>query len=217
MSDRIVLKAEVRTEAGTKQSKKLREQGQMPVVLYGHKKGTVSLVVNAHDFVEILHHGSRIFDVDVEGKTETLLVKELQYDHLGKSVIHADLVRVDLQETVKVTVSLELKGTAAGTHEGGIIDEHLDRIEIECKASDIPESILVSVKEIGVGDSIHASDIELPAGTKLVTPADALIITCHLVAAAKAEEEEVEEVAEAAEGPEVITEKDSEEEKEKES
>ena len=215
MSDRIVLKAEIREEAGTKQSKKLRKEGLMPVVLYGHKKGTVSLAVNAHDFVGVLHHGSRIFDVDVKGKTETLLVKELQYDHLGKSVIHADLVRVDMQETVKVAVVLELKGTAAGTHEGGIIDEHLDRIEIECKVSEIPESILVSVKDVGVGDSIHAGDIELPAGTKLVTPADALIITCHLVAAAKAEEEV--EAEEAPEGPEVITEKAAEEETEKES
>jgi large subunit ribosomal protein L25 len=214
MSDRIVLKAEVREEAGTKQSKKLRKQGQMPVVLYGHKKETVSLAVNAHDFVEVLHHGSRIFDVDVKGKTETLLIKELQYDHLGKSVIHADLVRVDLQEMVKVAVVLELKGTAAGTHEGGIIDEHLDRVEIECKVSEIPESILVSVKDVGVGDSIHAGDIELPAGAKLVTPADALIITCHLVAAAKAEED-VEE--EASVSPEVITEKAADEETEKES
>ena len=217
MSDRIVLKAEVREAAGTKQSKKLRKQGQMPVIIYGHKKETVSLAVNSHDFTEVLHHGSRIFDVDVKGKTETLLIKELQYDHLGKSVIHADLVRVDMQETVKVAVILELKGTAAGTHEGGIIDEHLDRIEIECKASDIPESILVSIKEIEVGDSIHAGDIELPSGVKLVTPADALIITCHLVAAAKAEEEEEAEVAEAPEGPEVITEKVSEEETKKES
>ncbi|MBN1457734.1 MAG: 50S ribosomal protein L25 [Sedimentisphaerales bacterium] len=216
MSDRIVLKAEVREEAGTKQSKKLREQGQLPVIIYGHKKEPVSAAVNSHDFVEILHHGGRIFDVNVKGKTETLLVKELQYDHLGKSVIHADLVRVDLQETVKVAVPLELKGTAAGTHEGGIIDEHLDSIEIECKVSEIPETILVSVKEVGVGDSIHAGDIELPTGTKLVTPADALIITCHLVAAAKGVEEG-EGAEEAPEGPEVITERVAEEETEKES
>jgi large subunit ribosomal protein L25 len=215
MSDRIVLKAEVREEAGTKGSRKLRKDGRMPVVVYGHKKGTVSLVVNEHDFVKVLHHGSRIFDVDVKGQTETLLVKELQYDHLGKSIIHADLVRVDLQEMVKVAVVLELKGTAAGTHEGGIIDEHLDRIEIECKVSEIPESILVSVKDVGVGDSIHAGDIELPTGTKLVTPADALIITCHLVAAAKSEEEEVDE--EAPVSPEVITEKAADEETKKES
>jgi len=215
MSDRIVLKAEIREEAGTKGSRKLRKEGRMPVIIYGHKKEPVSAAVNEHDFVKVLHHGSRIFDVDVKGKTETLLVKELQYDHLGRSVIHADLVRVDMQEMVKVAVVLELKGTAAGTHEGGIIDEHLDRIEIECKVSDIPESILVSVKDVGVGDSIHAGDIELPAGAKLVTPADALIITCHLVAAAKSEEEEVDEEAPAS--PEVITEKADDEETKKES
>jgi large subunit ribosomal protein L25 len=114
------------------------------------------------------------------------------------------MVRVDLTETVRVTVPIELKGTAKGAHEGGIVDEHLDHLEIECKAGEIPEVIPVSIKELGVGDAIHARDIELPEGMKLATSPETLVLTCHLVAAAKSTEELEEGMPSA---PEVITEK----------
>ena len=208
MPEKAVLKAEARQEAGSKHALKLREQGRLPAIVYGHKKEPAAVSFNWHDFVEELHHGYRLFDVDMGGKKETLLVKALQYDHLGKDVIHADLVRVDLSEMIKISVPLELKGTAKGTHESGIIDEHLDHLEIECKVSDIPEHIMVSITEVGVGDSIRAVDVELPEGAKLITSPDALIVTCHLVAAAKSTEEVEEEMPVS---PEVITEKAAEE------
>jgi large subunit ribosomal protein L25 len=208
MPEKNVLKAEPRQEVGSKHVVKLRQQGKLPAVVYGHKKAPVPVALNTHDFVEELHHGHRLFHMDVGGKTETMLVKDLQYDHLGKYIIHVDLMRVDLAETVKVKVPLGLKGTAKGTHESGIIDEHLDHLEIECKVSEIPEQIVVSVKDVGVGDSIHARDVTLPEGAKLVTSPDALIVTCHLVAAAKSTEE-IE--AETPTSPEVITEKAAEE------
>jgi large subunit ribosomal protein L25 len=211
MSDTIVLKAEVRKDAGTKHAKVLRKTGKLPAIVYGHKKGSVALAFNARQFVATLHHGHRLFDVQMDTKTETMLVKALQYDHLGKDIIHADLVRVDLAERVKVTVPIELRGTSAGSHEGGIIDEHLANLEIECTVASIPEFIEVSIKEINIGDAVHAKDIELPAGAKLITNPEALILTCHLVAAAKSTEELEEDMPTA---PEVITERDPDEESE---
>jgi large subunit ribosomal protein L25 len=98
-------------------------------------------------------------------------------------------------------VPIELKGTAAGAHEGGIIEEHVDSLEIECLVSAIPETIVVSIKDVGVGDSIHAGDIELPEGLKLAGAPDTLIVTCRLVAAAKTAEEAE---GEAPAAPEVI-------------
>ncbi len=209
MAQRAVIKAEIRTTLGSKDAVRLRRKGRLPAIVYGHKKDPVAISFGLHDFVEDLHHGHRLFDTEFGGKTETLLVKDLQYDHLGKSVIHADMVRVDLKETVKVTVPIEMRGTSKGSHEGGIVDEHLDHLEIECKVMEIPELIPVSVKELGVGDAIHAGDVELPAGAKLVTDPEALLLTCHLVAAAKTTEEVEEEMPV---GPEVITEKPGEEE-----
>ena len=130
-----------------------------------------------------------------------MIVKDVQYDHLGKSIVHADLMRVNVSERIKVNVAIELKGTSKGSHEGGIIEEHLDSLEIECKVSDIPDTIIVRVDDLEVGGTIHASDVELPAGIKLITDSEALIVTCQLVAAAKSTEEIEEEMPTA---PEVI-------------
>lgn len=210
MAKTLLLKAEIREQTGTKAVKKLRQQGRIPAIVYGHKEDPIAISLDAHNFIEGLHHGHRLIDVQIGKKKEKMLVKELQYDHLGKNVIHTDLMRVDVTETVKVTVPIELKGTAQGTHEGGIIEEHTDHLEIECKATEIPESIPVSIKEIRLGSALHAGDIQLPEGMKLLSSPDMLMVTCHLVAAAKTTEEMEEEMPAA---PEVIgEEKESEEE-----
>jgi len=201
MEKALLLKAEIREQTGSKHAVNVRKQGRIPAIVYGHKKEPVAVSLDEHNFVEGLHHGHRLLDVQLGKKKEKMLVKALQYDHLGKDVIHADLIRVDVSETVKVTVPIELKGMAQGTHEGGIIEEHTDRLEVECKVTDIPESIIVSIKEIGVGDNLHAGDIELPAGVKLASSPETLLVTCSLVAAAKSTEELEEEVPIA---PEVI-------------
>ncbi|MHC4762988.1 MAG: 50S ribosomal protein L25 [Planctomycetota bacterium] len=206
MAKKLLLKAEIREHVGTHRAAEVRRSGRIPAIVYGHKKEPVSISLDAHDFVEGLHHGHRVMDVQIGRKKETMVVKDMQYDCLGKNIIHADLMRVSAGETVKVTVPIELKGTAKGTTEGGIIEEHIDHLEIECKVTDIPETIVISVKDIGVGDAIHASDIELSDGLKLVSDPGALLVTCHLVAAAKSTEEIEMEVPAA---PEVLRKKPS--------
>ncbi|HUV67835.1 MAG TPA: 50S ribosomal protein L25 [Sedimentisphaerales bacterium] len=201
MAKTLVLKAEVREHTGRKGVRRMRREGKMPAVVYGHKEEPVAVALDAHDFVEGLHHGHRLMDVQIGKKKQTIIVKELQYDHLGKNVIHADLMRVDVTESVKVSVPIEIKGTAAGTHEGGIIDEHVDHLEVECRVADIPETIPVWIKDVHVGDAVHAGDIELPSGVKLLGSREMLVVTCHTVAAAKTIEQ-LEEEAPAA--PEVI-------------
>jgi len=201
MEKMVRLKAEVRQQIGSKAAAKVRRQGRIPAIVYGHKQEPVSISLDAHDFVEELHHGRRLLDVQVDKKPQKVIVKDLQYDHLGKDIIHADLMRVEAGETITVTVPIELKGTAKGTEEGGIIEKHTDHLEIECKVTDIPESIVVSVKDLNVGDALHAHDIQLPNGLKLVSEPEMLIVTCSLVTVAKTTEE-LEEEAPAA--PEVI-------------
>ncbi len=201
------LKAEPRKQAGTKHAVQIRGQGKIPVIVYGHKEESVAISLNAHDFNVQLHHGRRLFDVAIGGKKQKLLVKDLQYDHLGKEIIHADLMRVDLSEMVSVTVPIELKGTAVGTHEGGIVEEHINHLEVECRVTEIPDILTVSVKDVGVGDALHAGQIELPEGVKLVSDSSLVVVTCHLVAAAKTTEEIEEEIPSA---PEVIGERKEE-------
>jgi large subunit ribosomal protein L25 len=197
-----VLKAEVRQNSGTKDSAKLRKQGQIPVIVYGHKQKPMSISLNKRSFLDELHLGHRLMEVQIADKKETVLVKAVQYDHLGSEIIHVDLMLVDVTEMVKVTVPIEFKGTAKGTHEGGMVEIHSDRIEVECLVTNIPERITFSIKEMILGDSIHAKDIPLPEGVKLITPPELLMATCHEVAEVKTTEE-LEAAMPAA--PEVIT------------
>ncbi|MBW8034784.1 MAG: 50S ribosomal protein L25 [Planctomycetes bacterium] len=204
MADTVSLKAEIREGLGSKCAAKLRKGGKLPAVMYGHGKEALSIALDGHTFVEELHHGHRLFEIDAGGNKQMALVKALQYDHFGKNMIHVDLMRVDMSEHVTVKVKIELRGTHIGAQSGGMIDSHLDELEVECAVSDIPDVIQVVIKDIDVGDAIHAGEIELPAGMTLKTPSDALVLACHVVAAAKSTEELEEEQAVA---PEVITEK----------
>jgi len=205
------LKAEIREGMGTHATARLRSKGLVPAVVYGHKQEPVTVSLGAHDLLEKLHHGSRVLDIQIGKKKETVIFKEVQYDHLGKNIIHVDLMRVSVTENVKVAVPVELKGIAKGTTEGGVVQEHLNKLEVECKVTDIPEVITVSVKELAVGSSIHAGDIILPEGVKLVSDPKLLVVSCSLLAVAKAAEEEITEEPQA---PEVITERKKETEEE---
>ena len=101
MLETVVLKAEVRQQVGSKHTVRLRREGRLPAIIYGHGQEPIAISLNLHDFVEMLHHGHRLFDVKMGKESETLLVKDLQYDHLGKDVIHVDLIRVNLAEMVR--------------------------------------------------------------------------------------------------------------------
>jgi large subunit ribosomal protein L25 len=201
MEKSLLLKAEIREQTGSGHAAKVRKVGRIPAVVYGHKEKPVAISLDAHNLVEGLHHGHRVMDVQIGKKQEKMIVKELQYDHLGRDIIHVDLMRVDVTETIKVEVPIELKGTAKGTHEGGVVELHTNHLEIECKVTDIPEVIAVNVKEVDLGDTLHASDVELPSGVKLASAPTTLLVTCSLVAAAKSTEELEAEIPAA---PEVI-------------
>jgi large subunit ribosomal protein L25 len=213
MAKELLLKAEIREKTGSHAVKHVLNQGRIPAIIYGHKEEPVSISLDEHNFMEGLHHGHRLLDIQIGGKKQKTIIKDLQYDYLGRKVLHIDLMRVDVTEMIKVSVPLELKGTAQGTHEGGMIEQHVNEIEIECLATNIPNSIVVPLKEVKVDDIIHAGDVTLPEGTKLVTSPDMLLVTCHVVAAAKSTEDlEMEEPS----APEVIGETKEPEEGESE-
>jgi large subunit ribosomal protein L25 len=203
MAKTEALKAEVRQRMGTKEAARLRKQGQIPAIVYGHKQEPVAIVLDKRSFIEGLQTGRRLMDIQLDGKNEKMLIKDVQYDHLGKEIIHVDLMRVDVTEMVKVAVPIEYKGTAKGTHEGGMVEIHSDHLDVECLVTNIPDKIIVSIKEMVLGDAIHAKDIQIPEGVKLISSPELLMATCHEVAEIKTTEE-LEAAAPVA--PEVITE-----------
>jgi large subunit ribosomal protein L25 len=205
MQKTVTLKSQVRTDRGSKVARKIRAAGQVPAIIYGHGKDPAAIALDLHDFAEALHHGTRIFETAVDGVNETLLVKDLQYDFLGRKVIHADLVRVDLTETVRVVVAMETRGKP----KTGIVDTLLSKLEVECVVTAIPDRISLSVREMNIGDNLKAGQIPMPEGVTLVTDPEALVLMCHEVAEMKTTEQiELEMPA----GPEVITERVREEE-----
>ncbi len=129
MERTLLLKAEVREKVGKHSAAKLRDKGQIPATIYGHGKNPISVSLDAHNFTEGLHHGARVIDVEIGAAKETTLIKDVQYDYLGKDIVHIDLMRVDVTETVKVGVPIEIKGTAKGAAEGGVVQ----RISINWK------------------------------------------------------------------------------------
>ena len=209
MIEALSLQAELREQTGSKAAEAVRRKGRIPAIVYGHKQTPIAISLDAHDFVEGFHHGHRLMDIAISGQTEKMIIKDLQYDHLGRTILHADLMRVDVTERITVEIPLEIKGTPKGTQEGGVLESRLDHLEVECLAIDIPELIVVSVKDLDVGQSLHASDVKLPEGVKLITGADVIVASCRVLTEAKTTEQ-VE--AETPVAPELIRERESKEE-----
>jgi large subunit ribosomal protein L25 len=196
----IQLKAEQRSALGSRANKRLRDSGFIPGVVYGHKEAVVPVTLPKKELSTHLAHGAHVFDLSMAGKTEKVLVKDVQFDHLGLEVLHIDLARVSLDERVEVTVPLELKGTPKGEADGGVLQQIVAELEIECLVTDIPDNIVHNVSEMAIDDVLHLKDIKLPAGAKAMQDEDLIVAMVKVI--------EEEAAAPAAEGesaePEVI-------------
>jgi len=201
--------ATVRTESGSKASKRLRKQGLLPAVLYGHKQENVSLSVRHDEVMHELAQGVHIVELNIDGRKERALIKSVQHEVLGNGIEHVDFSRVALDEKVHVPVSLDFHGEPAGAVHGGVVEYHLTEVEVEALPMDIPETLRVEIAHLEVGDMLHASDLIVPDGVKLLIDPDEIIVGVHTRRVAAVEEVEVEgeEIAE----PEVIGEKKEEE------
>ncbi|HPD31963.1 MAG TPA: 50S ribosomal protein L25 [Phycisphaerae bacterium] len=210
------LKAETRQGVGSAVARRLRKAGKLPAVLYGHGQRPENLVVSAHDVQNLLEHKTHVLELLVGSGKQQVLIKDVQFDHLGLKPIHVDFARVSMTERVEVSVPLDYRGTPVGVTEGGTFDAAIVDIEIECLVTEIPESIRVNVADLKIGDFLHVKDLVLPEGVKPVTPGETIICSVR----AKAAEEEVVAAAEAEEGPaepEIIGRKEKAPEQEEES
>ncbi len=195
-----VLHVVIRKELGTGQVRRLRRGGQTPAILYGHGEQNVNLAIPTAEVDAALRHGRKLVELQ-GGVREKALIRAVQWDSYGSEVLHLDLTRVSEQERVQVTVSLELKGEAPGSKEGGIVDHHLFDVEIECPAGEIPDKLIVSIRNLHLGQSIVLADVPLPPHVALVTLPDSLVVSCY----AQVPIEEADQAAAAGAGePEVI-------------
>lgn len=195
-----VIQATKRESTGTAATRRLRRDGRVPAVLYGHGEANEHLSIPHAQVQALLRHHSRMVQLSGDIQ-ETALVSEMQWDALGIEVLHMDLIRVNLKEKVEVTVSVELHGEAIGTREGGILLENVREVEIRCSAGSIPESLTLDINELHLGENAYANQLQLPEGVELIT--DGETVLAH-VEAPRAEPDPDDEVAQIGAEPEVI-------------
>jgi large subunit ribosomal protein L25 len=200
------LQVEKRTKTGKLHNRRLRIEGRLPAVLYGHGEESVSLVVPADQLRATLRHGGKVVELAGDASGQALL-QHVEWDTFHQHLIHVDLLRVDATERVEVEVPLLLHGEAPGEREGGVVEHLLHYVEIETSPIAIPEALHVNINHLKLNGSITVSEItDMPAGATLVT--DAKTVAVHCIEPAP----EVEEEAAGAAEPEVIGRKAEDEE-----
>ena len=211
MSDQ--LKVEPRKSHGKRNNQRLRRDGKLPGILYGHGEDCVSLTLAADQLEASLRHGAKVLDL-TGAATGKALLQDIQWDTFYQRVLHVDLLRVRAGEKVTIEVPIELRGEAPGASQGGVIEQMLHSVEIEVELDLIPEKLHVNINKLNVGEELLVRDIiDLPAGATVNVDDDTMIVHCVMPVA----EEEVEAIEGAAAEPEVIGKgKDEEEEGEAE-
>lgn len=187
MAETFTLSAQIRSERGSNKAKQLRKKGLIPAIIYGHKQAAVTIAVSHDEFAKALRHGTRIVDLTTDGNVETTLIRDVQWDYLGQDIVHVDFARVSADERITVEVKIELKGTAPGATTGGILEQVMHSLEIECPAFKVPESIRVNIQNLQVGQAIHVKELTLPES--VTTPEDPDAVVVHVVTPAGEAEE----------------------------
>jgi large subunit ribosomal protein L25 len=210
--------AKKRETRGSSNSRRLRKSGNLPGVVYGEGKAAASIEIETHAFEQLLHHhasDTMITSIDLDGKEFQVLVKDVQRHPTTGKVIHVDLTKIVAGQAIQVDIMLSFVGEAAGVKEGGLLEQVMHSIPIECLPQDLVESIEVDVSEMSIGDTMCVSDLKLGGTLKPLLELDAILAA---VAEPRVEEEPEEEEALEGEGegaePEVISEKKAQEETE---
>lgn len=196
------LKLELREGHGTVGARKTRTQGRIPGVIYGHGEPPLAVAIEARALGELLHgRRQNIFDVQLDGKKDTAMVRDVQLDPVTRRVLSVDLQRVSRSDVITAEVPIVTVGTPAGVRDqGGVMNLVTHEIEVRGPADKIPESIRVEVSALTIGHHINAGELTIGEGLRLITPVDTTIVS---IEAPRAEEEapaaaELPEGAEAA-------------------
>ena len=204
MADKVIIKAEKREERGKNDSRRLRQSGKVPVVVYGGGGESVAAVIELKDLAAILRSDSgqnTIFSLDMTGEgTGDVIFHDRQIDPLRGRLVHADLRRLAKGEKIEVTVPIHILGEAVGLdEEGAVLNQQMREIKVLCEPSKIPEFIEADVTNLAVGDSIHISDLKFGEGIEVHELPETVVASVVIV-----KEEELEPQLEEAAEPEIV-------------
>lgn len=173
MSNVFEFVAESRGRSGKSAARSARRQGNVPAVIYGGHREPQMLVLNHNEVIKHLNHEavySHVLDVNVDGKKEKAILKGVQRNPAKFQILHMDFLRVSMSEPVKVNVPFHFinENTSIGGKKGGIAAHSMVDVEVSCLPSVLPEYLEVNLANLDIGETIHLSDIVLPAGVDIV-------------------------------------------------
>ena len=209
MSEQLTLPAEARERAGKGASRALRRDGRVPAVIYGDKKDPVAVHVEEKLLTKIMSNGhfmNTVVMVDIGGKANRTLPKDVQFHPVTSRPIHVDFLRIGehSQLTVAIPVRFDDEEESPGIKRGGVLNVVRHELELICDASSIPDEVHISLAGLDIGDSIHISAVKLPEGTKsAIDDRDFTVATLVAPSAMKSEADDAAAAAsadEAAEG-----------------
>ena len=190
------LVTEVRDTFGKGVARKIRAKGKIPAVIYGHGTEPQHVTLPGHETGLILRKSNQVLELDIQGKIQLALVKDVQKDPVRQIIEHIDLIVVRKGEKVTVDVTVHIEGESApGTN----VNQDSNTLSLEVEATHIPESVTVSIEGLEEGAHILAKDVVLPAGASLITDPDTLVVG---ITGESAEEPEAEVAAAPAAAPE---------------
>jgi large subunit ribosomal protein L25 len=191
MADDNKLTAEARTSFGKGAARKIRATGKIPAVIYGHGTEPQHVTLPGHEVSLILRKANAVFDLDIEGKSQLALVKDVQKDPVKQIIEHLDLIIVRKGEKVTIDIPVHLEGEAAP---GTTVNQDANTLSIEAEATNIPERLVISIEGLEEGTHITAADVKLPAGSSLISDPELLVV--GIVGSSEADLGEGEEAAE---------------------
>ena len=202
------LAAKARDNSGKGVSRKLRGEGRVPAVVYGHGRDPLSLSINTRELERLLDHiaaESTVIDLDIDGKPSRTLIREIQRHPFKRQILHVDFQELVAGEKISVSVPIVLVGVPDGVRmDGGILDISMRELEIEVDPSNIPNHVELDVTKLTIGSSVHVRDIPLPEGVEVLDDLDASVCVVSAPRAAVEETPAAEGEVEVAAEPEVI-------------
>jgi large subunit ribosomal protein L25 len=182
MAAAVKFKVELRDPAknmgtGTKFARKLRAQGRIPAIIYGHKQAPTPISMSRESVSEMIKKQTHLAELEMDGGSpETVLVREIQWDHLGKEIIHLDFARVSAGESIETEVRIDLRGSSPGVAEGGVLEQLIHSIEVTCRADAIPDNIKVDISDLHINGAIHVKELKLPEGVTVKADPESLVV-----------------------------------------
>ena len=208
MADVTSLNAEPRTQKGKSTARSLRRDGKIPAIIYGDKQDPVSIILERKVLTKIYQTGrlmSTLLDIDIEGKKNRVIARDIQLDSVKDIILHADFLRLGkgAKIAVEIPVNFLNEDICPGIKRGGVLNVVRYMVELLCPADNIPERIEIDLAEADIGASLHISNVALPEGvTPTITDRDFTIATIATPAGLTEEEEEKAEEVEGEEGVE---------------